>query len=61
VDELIPMPTIIDPAAKVVLACGHTVWSEHSRYSINTLVPVFCADCGRFRHHVGLRVAIEDA
>lgn len=60
-DELIPRPTIIDPSSNVRLACGHIVWSEHSRYEIKTMIPVFCVDCGRFRQHVSLWTAIMDA
>lgn len=48
-DELIPMPTIIDPAAQTRLNCGHVYWSEHAFRPGLARIPVFCGTCGLFR------------
>lgn len=47
-DDLIPMPTLIDPAAQTRLECGHAYWSEHSFRAGLIRIPVFCGTCGKF-------------
>lgn len=49
-DDLIPRPTFIDPAAWVTMGpCGHVLWTEDSQYTITPWHVVYCGDCEQFR------------